>query len=414
MPNRLALFFSRQYSVRRATVLLAVAGLLSNVLGLLRNLVFGRFNHPAVLDVYFSSFKIPDLIFNVLILGAISTAFIPVLTEVIEKRKQHPESNLISPWQVTNQVLSWITLLLVGLAIILSLFMDPVMRLVAGQLDPDRFQEAVLLSRLLLVQSVFFAWSFTLGGLLNSFNRFSSFAVAPLLYNLCLIGGGFFSARYGIRAIVASVIVGSAGHFLIQFLEARRVGFRPKLDFSRSAEFKEIMRMMLPRGLTQGVGQIVSIFYNNLGSGMAAGSIMVFNFMNDLQTTPTVIVANSMAIAFFPSLSSQLTKDDKDGANILIDKVVRATIFLLIPCVAIAYILRAQIVRLYIGIGGADWSLTQTAIITLVWFLVGIIPASLATIMGRIFYALKEVKTPLILGAISGLGGILVSLIGVK
>jgi putative peptidoglycan lipid II flippase len=222
------------------------------------------------------------------------------------------------------------------------------------------------------------------------------------------------AGKYGIRAIVVSVIIGAFLHLAIQYSEVRKLGYRPKFDFGRSPELREILRTMVPRGLTQGVGSIVAIVYNNLGSSLILGSIMVFNFMNDLQTTPTVVIANSMAIAFFPSISAKLNTDDKEGANVLLDKVIRASLFLLIPCVAILFILRAQVVRLYIGIGGADWTLTYLAINSLVWFLVGIIPASLSTILGRVFYALKEVRLPLILGAISGLAGILVAVIGIK
>jgi putative peptidoglycan lipid II flippase len=403
-------FSANSYTVKRASALLAVTALLNNVLGLLRNIIFYRLLPPDQLDIYYASFRIPDLIFNLLILGAISSAFIPVLTEHLSKHQEDDET-----WRkITDQVISWLTVILGLLALVLAVAMPWLMQFVVAGFDSQRMESAILLSRILLVQSVFLAWSFCFGGLLNSFNRFSTYAFAPLVYNIILIAGGFVAASNGITSLAYTVVLGALGHCLIQYFEVRKLGYRPKLNLEKSKQLKEIVSLMIPRSLSLGASQLTTIVYVALASGLTAGSIAIFSGMNDLQTTPTVVIANSIAIAFFPTLTKHLAVQDWKSLNVLILKAVRTILFLIIPIVLMGIILRAQIVRLYFGIGGAGWELTGIAIETFVFFLIGIIPASLVVILSRIFYGLKDTRTPLIYGVISGLAGIATAVVGVS
>ncbi|CAN5131406.1 murein biosynthesis integral membrane protein MurJ [soil metagenome] len=410
MKSIWGLFFGKSYTVKRASALLAVTALLSNALGLFRNIIFYRLLPPDQLDIYYASFRIPDLILNILILGAISSAFIPVLTEHLGK---HPEDDI--RWRsITNQVMTWLSAIFGALALVLAIAMPWLMELVVAGFDPARMESAILLSRILLVQSVFLAWSFCFGGLLNSFNRFSTYAFAPLVYNIILIAGGFIAAEYGIIALAYAVVIGGLGHCGIQFLEVRKLGYVPQIDFSRSKELREIVRLMIPRSLSLGTSQFTTIVYIALASGLTAGSIAIFSGMNDLQTTPTVIVANSIAIAFFPTLAKHLATSDWDSLNTLVLKAIRTVLFLIIPMVLLGIILRAQVVRLYFGIGGAGWTLTEIAIETFVFFLIGIIPASLVAILSRVFYGLKDTRTPLIFGSIAAVAGIATAFVGIR
>lgn len=407
MRSLRSFFASRSYSVRRASALLAITALLSNVLGLLRNVVFYRFVPPEQLDIYYASFRIPDLIFNILILGAISSAFIPLLGELLDKDRKE------DAWKLTNQVISWLTVVFGALAVGLFFAMPSIMPYIVPGFEAARLEQAVLISRILLLQGVFFAWSWTFGGLLNSFNRFSSYAFAPLLYNAVIIVGGFLATRYGIIAIAWSVVVGAIGHMLIQFRETRLIGYRPHFSLAWTKELREILSLMLPRSFSQGMNQLVLIVFTTLASTLTAGSIAIFSGMNDLQTTPIVIVANSLAVAFFPTLTKYAAGEEWEEVNKLTTKVVRGALYLLVPSIALAYILRAQLVRLYFGIGGAGWDLTTLAIDTFSWFLVGIIPAALVTILARVFYGFKDTRTPFILNSLGSLVGIGTALVAI-
>lgn len=402
-----AFFFNDSYSVKRATALLAIAAVLSNGLGLFRNLIFYRLLSLRDLDIYLASFRIPDLIFNVLILGAVSSAIIPVLGKILSEEKE------AGTWKATNQIISWFTLIFSAIAVVLGVAMPWLISWLTPGFDTAQQATTVLLSRLLLLQSVFFAWSFTVGCMLNTLKRFSSYALAPLVYNVSLIVGGFVAAKFGIQALVWSVIIGAFLHFFIQYREARKAGFRMQFNLQLGQPVREVLMLMVPRSASLAVAQIVLAYYTQLGSRMPTGSIAIFNGMNDLQTTPTMIIANSLASAFFPTLTAHISSKDWGEMNALLQKVVRISLFLLIPSVLLAYVLRAQVVRLYFGIGGAGWDLTAIAIQTFVAFLIGIIPASLVAILSRVYYSFNNTRTPLILSTIAAAVGAGVAWYGV-
>jgi putative peptidoglycan lipid II flippase len=409
MKGFLTFFSLRTHTVKQASTLLAATALLSNALGLARNLIFYRFVRLERLDIYFASFRVADLLLNVLIVGAITSAVIPVITELISKKEE------AKAHEVINQLLTFATLFFVIIMAVLWLEMRPLLvTFVVHGFDPERLDVAVQLSRLMLIQTVFFAWSFILGALLNGYRRFATYALAPLIYNATLIVGGVWAGSAGIIAITYSVIIGSFLHFFIQFAEARRAGFRLRPTLFRSTHFNAILRLMVPRSVSQAMYQVTLTVYTNLASTLQRGSIAIFSGINDLQTTPTVIVANSLATAYFPALSGYIAEEKWTEMNALLNKVLRLTLFLLVPVIGLSLILRAQIIRLYIGIGHANWQNTDIAIMIFVWFMLGIIQGSVVIILSRIFYAHKDTRTPMVVGIVSSILGIVVSYAGIQ
>lgn len=401
------LFSLRSQSVKHASLILAITALLSNVLGLLRNLIFYRIIAPGQLDIYYASFRISDFIFNVLIFGAFTSAFIPVISELIANQRDAEAHRL------TNQFLTWITIFFSLLLIILALVMPWLMHAVVPGFDPERLALTVTLSRFMLIQTLLFAWSTVFGSLLNSHRRFTSYSLAPLVYNLAIIGGGLFAGRYGVQAVTYGVLLGALCHLLIQYAEIHRIKFKIQLSWRVDPQLWTIFKLMIPRSISQGMGQLVLLTYTSLASTLQPGSIAIFNGMNDLQTTPTVIVANSLAIASFPALSAFMANNDWHEMNSLLQKILRTLLFALIPTVILGWILRAQLVRLYFGIGGASWDLTTLAINTFAFFLLGIVPAALVTILARLFYATKNTRTPMLINMVTGLVAIITAYVGI-
>lgn len=387
-------------TVKQASLLLAATALLSNILGLVRNVVFYRLIPTSQLDIYYASFRIPDFLFNLLIFGAISSAFVPLFSGLVAQGKEEQARRF------ADQTFTWLTVIFGSLAVVLAIFMEPLMSLVVHGFEPGRFEQAVTYSRILMLQSVFFAWSYTCGGYLNSYKRFTTPALAPLVYNIAIIAGAFIAVREGLAAIIWAVVLGAICHFSLQLWEVRKTGYRPRWNLGKSAEMRSLARLMFPRSITQGMNQLVLIVYTALASSLTAGSIAIMSGMNDLQTTPTVIFVNSLAVALFPTLAATAATANWDELNRLIQKAFRLALFLLVPSLLIGFVLRAQIVRLYFSIGGASWELTNLAIATFVGFLIGIIPTAFVVLLSRVFYALKNTRTPMYLSLIAGVVGI--------
>lgn len=394
--------------VKFASALLAIAALLSNILGLGRNLVFYRYVSASHLDVYFASFRIPDLIFNLLIFGAITSAFIPIVSGLIAQKKEE------EALRVTNQLLTWATLFFVLCIAVLSILAPTILQLMLPGFQDDRLQLTINMTRIMLWQTLFFSWSFIIGGLLNGYQRFLTYSLAPLIYNISLILGGLLVPRYGLYTMAWAVVIGSILHLLIQLYEVWKTGYRPHWTLQFSSSIKEILHLMIPRGLSQGMAQVVLVGYTTLASSLQAGSLAVFSGINDLQTTPTVIVANSLATASFPALAAAVACNDKQKLSTLLNKTIRSALFILVPSVALGMVLRAQIVRIYIGMGDVNWDLTRAGIATFAWFMIGIIPASIVTIMSRVFYAHKNSRTPMVISIIGGIIAIITAVLSIK
>ena len=407
MPAWIRFFSFNRNTVKHASALLAITAIISNVLGLARNMFLYRLYGTGQLDAYFASFLIPDLLFSLLIFGAVTSVVIPFTSELISQGKDDDAHRLI------NQLITWTLTFFVIVAIVLG-FALPwlVPHIVPGFAHDSRLGLTVTLSRIMLLQPILFAPSFTIGALLNAHRRFSSYSFAPLVYNLAIIIGAVASKSIGVIGVTWFVIVGALLHLAIQYREAWLAGFRLGLDWRISDALRQMWKLMLPPNLTQGFLKIIPFVYDRLASRLQVGSIAVYSGINNIQTTPTVVVANSLAAAFFPSLVAAITEGDLPKMNELLGKVIRASLFLLLPITGLSLVLRAQLIRLYAGLGGIDWHLTNIGIATFAWFMVGIIPASLAIILTRVFYAHKDTKTPMLIGVLGGIVSIATAFLG--
>lgn len=405
MVKRINDLLHRPNSLKGATGILAVTLLLSNVLGLVRNVILAVNFSPEDLDIYYAGFQIPNLIFNLLVFGAISTAFIPIFSELISQKKNRES------WQVAQTIFNLVTIVLIGLSAILACLMPTIIHLVVPGFDELRMSQATVISRIMFLQAIIFGWSYVLGGILNTYKKFIAYALAPILYNLSIIVGAFFGKEIGIIGLAWSVVVGAACHFLIQLVPAWKIGFRFGLSLKlNNPSIKHIARLMIPRNLSLGAQQLNFVIFTAIASTMTVGSIAVFNLTNDFQTTPTVIFANSLAVALFPTLSELASQKDWLEFERVLAKSLRITLFFLIPSAFLMFILRAQIMRLYVGLGkNFDWDETRMAINTLAYFALGIVPSGIVAIFSRAFYARKNTKLPMYLGAISIVCGILIA-----
>lgn len=403
-PN-VSLLFLRKNSVRSASLILMITLVASNILGLFRNRLLAQKIPQADLDTYLAAFRIPDLLFNLLVFGAISSAFIPVFCEFIAKK------DLKKAFHVTNSIINFVIISLTVLPAILAIFMPFIIPLIVPGFSQELQQQTVNLSRILLITPVFFGISYILGGVLNSFRRFLIYSISPLIYNIFIILATlFFADTIGVYGIVGGVVVGAFLHMLVQVPIAIKLGFKwqPILDLKDRA-VRKIAKLMIPRMIGLGVGQIVLIVITLLASGWI-GNVTYFNFSNDIQTFFSVVFGASFAIAIFPTISAQASKDDFDGFIKSFFQIFRQILFFVIPASLLLLLLRTEIVRLILGTGHFGWEATIITANSLGAFAIGIWAASLVQLLARAFYALKDTKTPTIAAIISAVITIILSI----
>lgn len=389
--KKLFQLFGKENSVRGASVLLMVTLALSNLLGLFRDRFLTKNISTYDLDIYYASFRIPDLIFNFLILGAITSAFIPVFSEFVSQKK------IKEGFKTTNSLLNAAVLMMAVSAVILYFLMPSLMHLIVPKFEPDRVERTIRYSRLIMLTPIFFSISYVLSGVLNSFNRFVAYSLAPLVYNLSIIiGAAFFAPKYGLISVIYSVVIGSILHALVQLPSAIKLGFRyqPIID-AKDAAVKKIVRLMIPRTIGMGVNQIMLVAYTAISSTLAIGSISAFSLANNIGTMPVVVLGTSFATAVFPTLTAKIASNDKKGFSFYFNRSMRSIAFLLIPATVLFILLRAQIVRLILGSGKFGWDDTKKTAMVLGLFSLSLLAQGLVPLIARGFYALKNTRTPM-------------------
>ncbi len=386
-----------QTTIAGGAIIIALFTVVSKILGLLRNrLLASQFGAGDVLDTYFAAFKIPDLVFNILILGALSASFIPVFVSSWNKDKEET-------WRMTNSVLNILLLALILISLILFAFAPQLMNLIAPGFDATKQVATADLTRIMLLSVIFFTLSNVISGVLNSFRRFVSFSLAPVMYNIGIIFGIMVLVpKYGTAALAWGVVLGAFLHLLVQLPSVFKVGFRYRwiLDFKHQA-VKKIFKLMIPRALGLAVTQINQLVIVIIASTLAVGSVAVFNFANDLQSFPISIFGVSLAIAAFPVFSQAFSQNDNYKFVTHFSKTFRRIVFLIIPASLMILLLRAQIVRLVLGAGQFDWTDTILTARTLGYFAVSLFAQALIPLLARSFYAKQDTRTPVIISLIS-------------
>ncbi|MDP2812721.1 MAG: murein biosynthesis integral membrane protein MurJ [bacterium] len=384
------LWYKLNNSVTGGAVIIAFFSFLSKIFALLRErLIASNFGAGELSDIYYSAFRLPDLIFNTLVLGALTSAFIPVFQKVWFKDKKE---GLI----LANSVLNFFLLFIGALVILAICFTPNLMALITPGFSDWQLSMVVSLSRVMLLAILFFVASNIIGGVLNSWKKFFSFSLAASFYNIGIIVGiVFFYPKLGLVGLSWGVVLGAFMHLLIQLPEIIKNGWHYQLVLKFDKNLRRILKLMLPRTFGLAASQINLVITTMIASTLASGSIAVFNLANNLQSLPISLFAVSLAVAVFPTFTQAASEDNKQLFADNFSISLRRILYLLIPISVLMVVLRAQIVRIILGTGAFNWQNTYDTAQTLGLFALSIFAQGLIPLLGRSFYAYEDTKTPM-------------------
>src|SRR3989344_7299671 len=207
--------------VIRSTVIIAVFSLLSKILGLVRDAVFShQFGASTVVDAYFAAFRIPDFIFNLLILGTFSVAFIPIFSKYLQKDEQQAQ-------KLASSILNVTILGILIMSVLAFVFINPLINLIAPGFEGEAFELTKLFTTIFLLSPIFLTLSSVVSSILNAYKRFALVAFAPVIYNASIIlGVVVFYPLWGLTGLACGVILGAFLHLAIQLPSLARLPFR--------------------------------------------------------------------------------------------------------------------------------------------------------------------------------------------
>jgi len=238
-------------------------------------------------------------------------------------------------------------------------------------------------------------------------------AVAPLLYNCgIIIGILFFVPHFGLPGLAWGVVLGGILHLLIQLPVFFHSGFKYRLNFNfRDPGVLKTIKLMVPRSLGLGAGQLNTIATTAIASTLMAGSIAVFNLANNLSSILVNAVAVSVSTAAFPSMSMAFLKEDHEDFLRKFSSIFRQIIFLTVPISLLLLILRAQIVRVIYGVGKFNWSDTKLVTACLAILAFNLIAQAFILFLSKTFYAAHNTKIPAIISGVTVAFNIALSLL---
>lgn len=396
-------FSSRQVDILSAAMILGASVLVSRVLGLVRDRVLAHYFTGEKISLYFASFRFPDTLFEILVLGALSAAFIPTFVSYLSKKKE------AEAWKVTGIIMNLSLAFFVALALLVFVFAAPLSKLIAPGFSAPDISLMARLTRILLITQGFFVLSFFLSGALRSYQRFLVPALAPILYNLGIIGGTIFLVpSVGIYAPVWGAVAGAFLHFLIQLPLSLSLGFRPvfSLNYAHPG-VRKIARLAAPRIVELGFLQILKVSDLFFASLISTASYAYLTFAQHLGMIPVSLFGLSLADAALPALSYRREKGE-DFREVFFT-TFRQIIFLTLPIAAAFAVLRIPLVRLAFGAARFTWDSTILTGYALSMFAVGVVGQALTLYFVRAFYALQNTVTPVVVGVATIILNILLS-----
>jgi len=379
-------------SVGKATALISVTSLLSYVIGLLRDRIIAiNFGTTSATDAYNASFIIPDFLFNIFIAGALAAAFMPVFTEYLAKSKEEA-------YKIANTILTAGTLLIGGISVLAFIFMDKITPVLFSEIEIGMQQDITQMTRMMLLASLLFTISNTLGNILMAYKHFFSYAISPILYNLGIILGViFFSDKFGIYSAAIGVIAGGILHCIIRIIDtfATEYRYHPQLQISHPG-FKQIIKLMIPQSVSLICVQLNLYIFSVVGLTIISGGLAAFNFARNIKSFPISLFGIAFATAVFPYLTSAISDNNKTEYTHHIQKTIQRILFFTIPSMVGMMFLAIPIVALILSGGIFQEESTKLTSLLLFFFTISIPFESLTHLLSRSFYAIQDTLTPMI------------------
>lgn len=378
----------------KSSLIVALGTIASRLVGLYRDhLLASTFGAGNSLDIYYASFRIPDFVFNLFILGTLTAAFIPIFNQQLVKDKEQAN-------KLASNVLN-IGLIGMGLVcIILFIFAGSITRYLVPGFELDKLNLTIQATRYLLLSPIIFTASSLLAGFLQSKHRFIATSIAPIFYNLGIIFGIYWSKLHpslGIEPLLWGVLLGAFVHFLIQAIASIRAGFNwtPILKFTDPAT-RQVLKLFVPKIFGIDSSQVSLIITSFFGSYLAPGTIALYNLSSNIQAVPVGVFGVSLAVTSFPLLSKFYAEKNEDLFFSTFSKTLIVILTILIPSSIVFAVYRFVIMNILFGSG----KFTVLDVIEtgrgLLFFAFSIPFQGLIGVVARSFYARGSTLIPVI------------------
>ncbi|MDH7476644.1 MAG: murein biosynthesis integral membrane protein MurJ [Microgenomates group bacterium] len=389
------LMFSQQGGIFSSALIMSIMIIVSRFFGFLRLRVLSSYFTANELDLYFASFRIPDIVFEILITGALTSAFVPIYIKYQNNKKDL--------WVNISSIINLLTLILFIFIFIIFIFLDKLVFLMTPGYSAEKSATIVYYSRILLLGQLPFL---VIGNFLTAMGQanksFLITSLAPIIYNLAVIFTTvLWAGKIHLFAPILGIVLGAFLFLLIQLPIPFIFNFQYLFIIRITEGLKHFFRMVIPRVFTVLTSQVDATIDLTLTTLISNGSYTIFYLAQHLQLLPISVIGISFGQASLPYLSEIYQNKKIDQLkNLIIDSILNL-FFLTIPIASFFIFSRTPLVRLFFGGQKFDWQATVLTAYTISCFAISIPFHSIYYFLTRCFYALLDSRTPFYISLIS-------------
>jgi len=398
--------------IARNTAIFSILTGLSRIAGLVREVVASSyFGTSGPFSAFTVAFQVPNLVRSLFADAALSAAFVPVFTELLEKGRKREAFQLASTFVVI------IVAALTAISVFFVLVAPYLMPLLTGDdFSEDLDNLMVGLSQVLFPIVLLLGLNGLFVGILNAYDHFSIPALAPLVWNVVIIVllvalKPHFEGPNQLYAYAIGVLVGTFVQLVMCLPVLRQLGFvfELKVNF-QDPRVRQVLVLMLPITLSLGLINFNLFINSALGSTVSEAVPRAIDAAFRLYMLPQGMFSVAVATVLFPALARLATRGDTDGLRALTGTGTRQICLLLIPAAACTLILAEPITRVVYQRGEFGTDSTEIVAEALFWFSFSLPFAGVNLLLTRTFFSLQRPWLPTGLGAATLVINIVVAL----
>lgn len=391
----------------RAAATVGGLTMLSRIAGFVRDILMAAFlGAGPIADAFFVALKLPNIFRRITAEGAFSISFVPMFSGLEETKGRKEAMSFAAEAQAVMLVI------LIPFTLAMMWAMPSIINVITPGFadDPARYDLAVELSRYTFPYILLMSLVALYGGILNSFDRFAAFAIAPIFFNLTLIAALlWFSGLTETPAHALAIGVTVSGIIQLLWMLGNAARFKLVVSFKKpefTARIKKLFRLMGPAVVGAGVVQINLLIDMFLASFLEKGSISYLYYADRLYQLPLSVVGIAVGTALLPMLSRKIKSKDDKGAMTLMRQAILFGLIMAIPAAGALAVLSVEIMTTLFERGAFDHTASLAASAALNAYAISLPAFILVKIFSTMFFAREDTRTPVkmaIIGTITNI-----------
>lgn len=393
---------NKSQSIVKTAGFMAIATFLAKVCGLARDMLIAAFFGTGMkADAYLAATKLPTTLFDLVIGGVISAAFIPIFNSVLKKEDKE------AAYLFANRFIGMILLVTGAITFFGMAFSDTLIAFIAPDFDAETHNLAMHLSAIMFPMIICTGLAFSFVGILQSFGEFRIPAIMSLVSNLAVIlYFALFGKSFGVYGLSVTMVIAWSLQVFIQVpsLIKFKYKFRPQINF-KDKNVRRTLALALPMLVSTWVQPLYTIVNTRLASGFERG-VSSLEYANRLYIVITGVFSFVVTNLLFPKMSRAYVDGDREKAKEMIVTSLKAITVIILPIAVACAVLSKPVIAVLYQHGDFNYDDTLRTAGALSCYAFGMIALSYNEILSKAFFSMQNSKTPMITAILSMIANI--------